>query len=111
MLRDSYPLYLSGRPITPNHDLVVANKYTRQTATRVARADRETIEKAIAAAVDAFDRTKRMAGFERKRVLDHVVKRVEQRSEEFAKALAVEAGKPIRDSRGEITRLIDTFRI
>jgi acyl-CoA reductase-like NAD-dependent aldehyde dehydrogenase len=26
-------------------------------------------------------------------------------------ALCIEAGKPIRDSRGEVTRLIDTFRI
>ena len=29
----------------------------------------------------------------------------------LAHALCVEAGKPIRDAEGEVTRLIDTFRI
>ena len=32
-------------------------------------------------------------------------------SEELALALCIEAGKPIKDARGEVTRLIDTFRI
>ena len=32
-------------------------------------------------------------------------------SDPFVKALQAEVGKPIRDSRGEVTRLIDTFRI
>src|SRR3546814_16105116 len=31
--------------------------------------------------------------------------------DELAYALCVEAGKPIADSEGEVTRLIDTFRI
>ncbi len=29
----------------------------------------------------------------------------------MARALCIEAGKPIKDSRGEVTRLIDTFMI
>ncbi len=33
------------------------------------------------------------------------------RFEELARALCVEAGKPIKDARGEVTRLIDTFLI
>ena len=34
-----------------------------------------------------------------------------ERAEELALALCIEAGKPIKDARGEVTRLIDTFRI
>lgn len=37
--------------------------------------------------------------------------RLKARAEELALALAIEAGKPIKDSRGEVTRLIDTFVI
>ncbi len=37
--------------------------------------------------------------------------RFEARQEELALALCIEAGKPIRDARGEVARLIDTFRI
>ncbi|MFC1474930.1 aldehyde dehydrogenase family protein, partial [bacterium] len=41
----------------------------------------------------------------------HCVHRFSERQEELALALCIEAGKPIKDSRGEVSRLIDTFRI
>ena len=41
----------------------------------------------------------------------HCVARFTERHEEMSKALCIEAGKPIKDARGEVTRLIDTFRI
>jgi acyl-CoA reductase-like NAD-dependent aldehyde dehydrogenase len=44
-------------------------------------------------------------------VLNHCVKRFQERSEELAGLLCLEAGKPIKDSRGEVSRLIDTFRV
>jgi acyl-CoA reductase-like NAD-dependent aldehyde dehydrogenase len=53
----------------------------------------------------------RMASYERQAVLDHCVVRFRERFDELAFALCVEAGKPINDAEGEVTRLIDTFRI
>ncbi|MFT7484568.1 MAG: acyl-CoA reductase-like NAD-dependent aldehyde dehydrogenase [Candidatus Paceibacteria bacterium] len=41
----------------------------------------------------------------------HCVRRFEERFDELAQSLCIEAGKPIRDSRGEVTRLVDTFRV
>ena len=111
MLRPTYPYFLGGEALAPNAALVVTNKYTSAPATRVAQADRAVVEQAIAAAHDAFPVVRRLAAFERQAVLQHVVERVTQRHEEMAQALAIEAGKPIRDARGEVTRLIDTFRI
>ena len=111
MLRDAYPYYLAGEPVSDGPALVVTNKYTLAPATRVASADRSVVEKAIAAATEAFRATRKMAGYERQQVLQHVVQRVTERHEELALALAIEAGKPIRDARGEVTRLADTFRI
>lgn len=111
MLRERYPCFLGGAARDTNATLVVTNKYTGQPATRVARADRALVEEAIAAAADAFPATRRMPNYERQGVLGHVVHRVTERAEELAQALAIEAGKPIRDARGEVTRLIDTFRI
>jgi acyl-CoA reductase-like NAD-dependent aldehyde dehydrogenase len=52
-----------------------------------------------------------MASYERQNVLMHCVSRFKERFDELAYALCVEAGKPIKDSEGEVTRLIDTFRI
>ena len=47
----------------------------------------------------------------RRDVLEHCARRFGERAEELAMALCIEAGKPISDARGEVTRLIDTFRI
>ena len=110
-LRDTYPLYVANVPEQPNADLVVTDKFTGNPATRVAMADAATIDRGIAAAVAAAEPMARMASFERQAVLAHCVKRFTERADELAQALCIEAGKPIRDSRGEVGRLIDTFRI
>lgn len=49
--------------------------------------------------------------WQRQAVLNHCVTRMGERQDELAKALCVEAGKPIHDAKGEVSRLIDTFRI
>ena len=110
-LKDSYPLYLANVAQTPNLDLVVTDKFTGEVATRVAQADAATIDAGIAAAVEAAEPMARMAAYERQAVLAHCVTRFTERFDELAMALCIEAGKPIRDARGEVGRLIDTFRI
>lgn len=110
-LQDSYPYYLANKPVFANKDLVVTNKYTEEPATYVALADAEVIDKAIAAAEGSAEAMAKMPPYERQNILNHCVKRFQERFEELAYALCIEAGKPIKDARGEVTRLIDTFRI
>jgi acyl-CoA reductase-like NAD-dependent aldehyde dehydrogenase len=110
-LRETWPLYVANRAEQPNTDLVVTDKYTGKPACRVAMADAATIDRGIAAAVAAAEPMARMASYERQAVLNHCVARFTERFEELAHALCIEAGKPIRDARGEVGRLIDTFRI
>jgi acyl-CoA reductase-like NAD-dependent aldehyde dehydrogenase len=110
-LKISYPLYLANEARSPNQDLVVTDKFTGEVATRVAQADAATIDAGIAACVAATEPMAKMAAYERQAVLAHCVTRFTERFDELAMALCIEAGKPIRDSRGEVTRLIDTFRI
>ena len=111
MLKESYPYYLAGRAEAPNSDLVVYDKYSGEVATRVAMADEAAIDTAIAKAVEATRPMAEMAAYERQAVLEHCVARFRERSEELAMSLCIEAGKPIKDSRGEVSRLIDTFKI
>jgi acyl-CoA reductase-like NAD-dependent aldehyde dehydrogenase len=110
-LRDAYPYYLANQPEQPNSGLEVTDKYTGEVASRVALADAAAIDRAIGAAVDAAAPMARMAPYERQAVLEHCVARFRERAEELAYSLCVEAGKPIRDSRAEVLRLIDTFRL
>jgi acyl-CoA reductase-like NAD-dependent aldehyde dehydrogenase len=111
MLRESYPFYLANKAEQPNTDLVVTDKFTGEEATRVALADPAAIDRAIAASVEAAEPMRKLPAYARKQALDHCVTRFTERSEELAMALCIEAGKPINDARGEVTRLIDTFRI
>lgn len=111
MLATAYPYYLANKAIYANEDLIVTDKYTGETATRVAMASPEVIDQAIAAAVNAAEPMAQLPAYERQAVLDHCVKRFRERQDELAMALCIEAGKPIKDAQGEVTRLIDTFRI
>jgi acyl-CoA reductase-like NAD-dependent aldehyde dehydrogenase len=108
---EQYPYYLANRPQQPNTDLEVRDKYRGHVAARVALADEKVIDRAIAAAVQAAAPLRAMPPYERQRVLDHCVARFTERAEELAQGLCVEAGKPIKAARGEVTRLIETFHI
>ena len=108
---NTIPYYVANAAEAPNSDLEVTDKYSGEVAYRVAMADVPTIDRAIAAAAEAAEPMRKMAPYERQAVLEHCARRFEERSEELALSLCVEAGKPIRDSRGEVGRLIDTFRI
>lgn len=105
------PYFLAGQPEAPNGDLAVADKYTGDTVATVALADAAAIDRAIAAADEATEPMRRMPAYQRQEVLQHCVRRFEERSGELADMLCAEAGKPIKDSRGEVSRLIDTFKI
>ena len=111
MLKRSYPYYLANQPSMPNTDLPVLDKYTGEVATRVAMADADAIDEAIGAAEAAARPMRDLRAYERQAVLDHCVRRMKERAEELTTALCIEAGKPINDARGEVSRLIDTFRV
>ncbi len=110
-LKKSYPYYLAGKPVAANTDLVVLDKYTGKPATRVAFADAAAVREAIDAAWNARAVMAAFPPDARRAVLEHCVRRFQEREEELASALCIEAGKPIGDARGEVTRLIETFRM
>jgi acyl-CoA reductase-like NAD-dependent aldehyde dehydrogenase len=110
-LAKRYPCYLANAPIQPNEDLEVLDKYTGKVATRTAFVGAGVVRKAIVAAHQARGAMADFAPDRRRDVLEHCVRRFRERSEELALALCIEAGKPIGDARGEVERLIDTFRI
>lgn len=111
MLAPSYPYYLANRPVSSDQSLIVCDKYSGEEATSVARADRNAIDLAITRAVEAAPAMAAMPAYQRQAVLEHCVAQFRARESELAEALCIEAGKPIKDAEGEVTRLIDTFKI
>ncbi len=110
-IKSAYPYYLANRPVEANQDLEVVDKHTGEVATRVAQADDATVDRAIAAAVDAAPAMARLPSHRRRDILNGCADRFEARFDELAEILLVEGGKVIKDARGEVQRLIDTFRI
>ena len=111
MLQESYPYYLANEAVAANTELEVTDKFSGEVATRVALADAKTIDKAIGFAEAAMPAMRTFPPYKRQAVLEHCVARFRERAEEMAVALCIEAGKPIKDSRGEVSRLIDTFKV
>ena len=110
-LKSHYPCYLANKAVTSKTTIDVIDKYTGKVATTVAKADAIVVDRAIAAAVKATRAMREFKPHQRQAVLMHCVQRFSERAEELALALCIEAGKPIKDARGEVVRLIDTFRI
>ncbi len=110
-LEKRYPYYLASEAVFANEDLAVTNKYTGEVATRVALADAAAIDTGIAAASEVAPALARLPAYRRQDVLMHCVSRFQSRFDELAHSLCVEAGKPIKDAKGEVSRLIDTFRV
>lgn len=111
MLKAAYPYYLANEAVFANQDLEVTDKYSGEVATRVAMADAAIIDRAIDAAEKARDAMAALAPYERQAILNQCVAAFTERREELALSLCIEAGKPIKDARGEVNRLIDTFRV
>jgi acyl-CoA reductase-like NAD-dependent aldehyde dehydrogenase len=89
----------------------VRSPYDGRVVADVARAGHDEIEAAVAAAVPAFEATRRLPAHERQRVLAHVSRRIGEERETLARTLTLETGKPIRDSRVEVDRAVMTFAV
>ncbi|MEN8223043.1 MAG: aldehyde dehydrogenase family protein [Acidobacteriota bacterium] len=111
MLNNNYPLYLGGNPVQTGRKLPVFDKYSGEKVTEVAMGDKRMIMDAVGLASEARRSMAEFPSYKRRDVLEHCVRRFSEMKEELANVLCIEAGKPIKDSRGEVARLIDTFRI
>ncbi|WP_369982877.1 aldehyde dehydrogenase family protein [Thalassolituus sp.] len=107
----TYPYYLAGEAVYANTDLKVTDKFSGEVAYEVPLATPDVLDEAIAAAEGAAEAMRNMTVYERQAVLEHCVARIRERADELAEALCIEAGKPINDAKGEVGRLIDTFKI
>jgi acyl-CoA reductase-like NAD-dependent aldehyde dehydrogenase len=104
------PIYLAGEFVEAGAPLEVRNPATDEIVATTFQAGPDELDRATTAAVDAFDRTKRLASYERRDALAHVAACIERDAEELAVLLSRESGKPMRDARGEVARGALTFR-
>jgi acyl-CoA reductase-like NAD-dependent aldehyde dehydrogenase len=104
-------IVLGGDVVRTGETYEVLSPYDGAPVAVVHRAGPEEIERAIAGAVEAFETTRRLASWERERVLEGVAAGIAARRGELARTIALEAGKPIRTARVEADRAAFTFTV
>ena len=106
----SVPIYLAGDFVESGTPLEVRNPADGSLVATTFQAGSDELDRATAAAVSAFDETRRLPAYARRDALAHVAACIERDADELAVLLSRESGKPIRDARGEVARGALTFR-
>ena len=102
---------LDGRWLSEGDPLEVRSPYDQSVVGTTCRASAAHVEAAVQASVRAFETTRKLAAYERQRVLRAVAQGITDRHEEFARTIALEAGKPLKTARAEVDRAIFTFTL
>ena len=89
----------------------VVNPFTQEKVADVCQAGKEEAEEAVMTALRAFPLTRRLPSHARASALTKIAMTLTDRHEEFARTMTAEAGKPISDSRREVSRAIQTFTV
>jgi acyl-CoA reductase-like NAD-dependent aldehyde dehydrogenase len=108
---ETKPLLIDGRWRTTAALKEVRAPYTGETIARVSNASADEVEEAIAAAARASQEMRGLARFEVAEALRRISDYIKARREDFARTIALEAGKPITAARGETDRAVSTFTI
>jgi acyl-CoA reductase-like NAD-dependent aldehyde dehydrogenase len=106
-----HPLWLAGRPRETGRWMPVRDAWRGDVVAEVAQAGPDELDAAIAAAARAAPAMAALTADARRDALEHCVAAFTRDRAELVDALVREAGKPVRDARGEVDRLVDTFRV
>ncbi|WP_044748130.1 aldehyde dehydrogenase family protein [Bacillus alveayuensis] len=104
-----YGMFINGESIFTDETMPVLNKYTQEAFAEISVATKEIVDQAVEAAKKSYKAP--WSPYERFKVLKRVSELLLERKEEFAKILAIEVGKPIRESRVEVERAALTLEI
>jgi glyceraldehyde-3-phosphate dehydrogenase (NADP+) len=102
--------YLAGRWTKSPRTLKVINPYDDRVVGEVYLADAERFTHAITSAHSTREQMAGLSTAVRTRILNAVADGITRDAEKFAQMITWESGRAIRDTRGEVSRAIFTFR-
>ncbi|HQT92440.1 MAG TPA: aldehyde dehydrogenase family protein [Candidatus Kryptobacter bacterium] len=106
-----YKLFVGGGWIETKDLAAVINPYDGTVVGEVCQAGEGEVERAIDAAVKAFEVTRELPSYKRAAILERTASQLSARKEEIARIITLESGKPIQYSRAEVDRAGLTFSI
>ncbi|WP_019889841.1 aldehyde dehydrogenase family protein [Streptomyces purpureus] len=106
----THGFWLAGRQATGEATFDVTNSFDGRLVGKVSVPTEAQVEEAVAAAHAVVDEFAATPAHVRAAALDHVSKRLAERTEEIAQLISAENGKPIKWARGEVGRAVSVFR-
>ncbi|WP_329455362.1 aldehyde dehydrogenase family protein [Streptomyces sp. NBC_01497] len=111
MSTSTHAFWLAGRRATGESALDVTSPWDGRLVGTVSVPTDAQIEEAVAAAHAVLDEFAATPAHVRAAALDHVSRRLGERSEEIARLICDENGKPMKWARGEVGRAVSVFRL
>jgi acyl-CoA reductase-like NAD-dependent aldehyde dehydrogenase len=111
---EKYGLWINGKNVKGKGGKTsnVINPYNGDIIAETVVASKEDVNSAIETALRTFqDTTKKMQSHEIAEILYKTSGLINDLSEDFAHTISLEAGKPIRECRGEVSRAVQVFRL
>ncbi|MFD7431425.1 aldehyde dehydrogenase family protein [Streptomyces sp. NPDC059818] len=109
-MTSTHAFWLAGREATGEESFDVTNPWDGRLVGTVGVPTEAQVEEAVAAAHAVRDEFAATPAHVRAAALDHVARRLTERSEEIAQLISAENGKPVKWARGEVGRAVSVFR-
>ncbi|AXG80585.1 aldehyde dehydrogenase family protein [Streptomyces paludis] len=109
-MTSTHAFWLAGRQATGDDTFDVTSPWDNRLVGTVAVPTDAQIEEAVAAAHAVRDEFAATPAHVRAAALDHVSRRLAERTEEIARLISAENGKPLKWARGEVGRAVSVFR-
>ena len=104
-------MFLCGEWVDRPRRIEVHDPFDGSVIDSVPAADRDDVEKALDAAVRGFSVARAMTVYDRAQVLFRAARIVEENLDEFARTIAREGSKTIREARKEASRCTNTLTV
>jgi aldehyde dehydrogenase (NAD+) len=104
------PYLVAGEWRTGDDAFEVASPYDGSVVARIGVPTDEDVERAVAAAAETFQETRKLPVHARAEALMHLSRRLQEREKEVAETIAREGGKPLKWAKVEAARAVSTFR-
>jgi glyceraldehyde-3-phosphate dehydrogenase (NADP+) len=104
-------MFVAGKWIDKTEKIKVINPFDGSLVDTVPKADAADVEQALRGAVEGAAVMRALPAYQRYEILSRAARLMRERTEDLARTISLEEGKPLKESRGETARAIETIEL